>query len=228
MQKNWSDNIKTMNLKKAKIIVIEGTRKGQEMEVMFNPSQYTISDKAKYKEAPAAWTDSPFLNYKGGQASTLEMELYFDTGEVKIYGEKGVKKATAVSKVVQSFTDLVYIDSDVHAPPIVKFIWGSLSFRGVVTSVKSTYTRFTESGMPVQAKVNVSFTSVPEKNARRKSPFQSPDRTKCQMVREDCSIWDLAQKEYGDVSKWKLIARANGIADPLNIPPGTMLKIPAL
>lgn len=228
MQKNWSDNIKTIKLKKAKIIVIEGIKKGQEMEVMFNPSQYTISDKAKYKEAPAAWADNPFLNYKGGQASTLEMELYFDTGEVKIYGEKGVKKATAVSRVVKNFTDLVYIDSDVHAPPIVKFIWGSLSFRGVVTSVKSTYTRFTEAGMPVQAKVNVSFTSAPEKDAKRKSPFQSPDRTKCQMVREDSSIWDIARKEYGDMSKWKLIARANEIADPLGIPPGTMLKIPVL
>ena len=223
-----TSNIKKQNLKSAQIIVIEGSKKGQKMQVMFNPSQYVLTDKAKYAEAPAAWKDHPFLNYQGGHAATLEMELFFDTSEVKVYGVKNTQKATAVSKLVKEFTDLVYIDSSLHAPPVVKFVWGSLSFRGVVTSIKSTYTCFTESGMPIQAKVAVSFKSAPEKGDKRKTPFESPDRTKCQMIREDYSIWDIAQNEYGDVSKWRVIAKANGIANPLYIPPGTMLKVPAL
>lgn len=222
------DNIKKEKLQSARVIVLEGSKKGEEMKVMFNPSQYALTDQASYKEAAAAWKDNPFLNYQGGKASTLEMELFFDTGAVKIYGKRGVIKATDVSQWVRRFTDLVYIDAELHAPPVVKFVWGSLSFRGVITSVKSRYVCFTESGMPTQARVNVSFKAAPEKNEKRKSPFESPDRTKCQMVREDYSIWDMAQNEYKDVSKWKLIARANGIANPLDIPPGTMLKIPAL
>ena len=216
------------NLKRASIIVLTGSKQGQKIDVMFNPSQYVLTDTAKYTEAPAVWKDNPFLNYKGGQASTLNMELFFDTGEAQVYGELFSRKATDVSIEVGKFTELVYIDSNLYEPPRVQFTWGQLSFQGVVTSVKSTYTRFTESGMPTQAKISVTFKAAPIKDSKRANPFYSPDRTKCQMVREDCSIWDIAWKEYGDMSRWKLIAKANGITNPLEIPPGTMLKITAL
>ena len=198
------------------------------IEVLFNPAQYKLSDSAMYSEQEATWKDSPLLNYKGGRASTLSMELFFDTGPVLTTSVVTSTKASDVAKKVRKFTELVYIQGSQHAPPKVKFVWGSLSFLGVVTKIDSTYTKFTEDGMPIQAKVSVSFKAVPGKNQKRKSPFESPDRTKCRTVREDFSIWDIAQNEYGDMSKWKVIARANNISNPLNIPPGTVLKVPAL
>lgn len=216
-------------LKKAKIEVLDSSgKKEKEIEVLFNPSQYMLSDSAVYVEQDATWRDSPLMNYKGGKASSLKMELFFDTGPVLTANVISSQKATDVSKKVKQFTELVYIKGNLHAPPKVKFVWGSLSFTGVVTEIKSTYTKFMESGMPIQAKVEVEFLSVTDKKQKRKSPFESPDRTKCRMVREDLSIWDIAQNEYGDASKWKIIAKANGISNPLDIPPGTMLKVPAL
>lgn len=216
-------------LKKAKIEVL-GSRgnKEKEIEVLFNPSQYMLTDSAEYSEQINSWRDSPLLSYSGGKASTLSMELFFDTGPVLTTSIITSQKATDVSKKVKQFIDLVYIKGDLHEPPQVKFVWGSLSFKGVITEIKSTYTKFTESGMPIQAKIKVTFKAATDKNQKRKSPFESPDRTKCRMVRADFTIWDIAQKEYGDVSKWKVIAKANGIANPLDIPPGTVLKVPAL
>ena len=216
-------------LKKAKVQVLGSSgRKEKEIEVLFNPSQYVLTDSAAYAEQSSTWKDSPFLNYKGGRASTLNMELFFDTSSVLTTTVITSEKATDVSKKVREFTELVYIKGDQHAPPRVKFIWGSLSFYGVVLHLRSTYTKFTEAGMPVQAKVQVSFKAVADENDKRKSPFESPDRTKCRTIREDLSIWDIARNEYGDVTKWKVIAQANQIANPLNIPPGTVLRVPAL
>jgi hypothetical protein len=42
------------------------------------------------------------------------------------------------------------------------------------------------------------------------------------------SLWQLAAQQYGDPSLWRLIARANNIDDPSNLPAGIILLIPPL
>ena len=159
-------------LKKAKIEVLnESWSKKEEVEVLFNPAQYALTDSAKYREVGNQQLDSPIISYVGGAASTLSMELFFDTSPVLTTTILTSTKATDVSKKVKKFTDLVYIKKELHAPAKVKFVWGSLSFLGVVTKVQSTYTKFTEAGMPIQARVQVEFMSVPDKNQKRKAPF---------------------------------------------------------
>lgn len=218
-------------IKKAKIEILDrdGNKVGDDIEVLFNPAQYTLTDSSEYSSVPSASSDAPVVMFKGGNASTLSMELFFDTGPVLIASSEGSVDATDVSDKVKEFEELVYIRGNLHSPPIVRFVWGSLSFRGVVTQLQSTFTKFTESGMPIQAKVSISIMAYyKQKDEKRKSPFESPDRTKCRMVREDYSIWDMAKGEYGDMSKWKVIAKANNISNPLEVPPGTIVKIPAL
>lgn len=217
------------DIKKAKIEILDldGNKIDEDIEVLFNPSQYTLSESASYGRGRRGRASS--VSYSGGGASTLSMELFFDTGPVLSASGKDNKSATDVAEKVKKFEELVYIKGELHAPPIVRFIWGSLSFMGVVTQIKSTFTKFTESGMPIQAKVSLSLMAYrKQKDEKIKSPFESPDRTKCRMIREDYSIWDMAKNEYGDISKWKVIARANNISNPLEIPPGTIVKIPAL
>ena len=38
----------------------------------------------------------------------------------------------------------------------------------------------------------------------------------------------IAATYYGDASRWRAVAAANGVEDPLNLPPGTVLSIPRL
>lgn len=214
-------------LAKARLEILnrEGENIADDIEVLFNPSQYTLTDPSGYSSS----SDDSGLMYSSGSGSTLSMELFFDTGSVLTASGEGNADATDVSVEVRKFEELTFAVGEMHSPPIVKFIWGSLSFKGVVSDVKSTFTKFTETGMPIQAKVSLSLKAYCEQDEeKRKTPFESPDRTKCRMVREDYSIWDMAKKEYGDMSKWKIIAKANQILDPLNIPPGTIVKIPAL
>ena len=219
------------DIKKAKIEILDlnGNKIGEDIEVLFNPAQYTLNDTTEYSERNEVGTNASAPMYKGGRASTLDMELFFDTGPVMNASGKNNKTATDVTEKVKKFQELVNIKGEIHSPPIVKFIWGPLSFKGVVTHLNSTFTKFTESGMPIQARLSLSLISYSaQEDEKRKSPFESPDRTKCRTIREDYSIWDMAKSEYGDVAKWKVIARANDISNPLEVVPGTIVKIPAL
>lgn len=228
--KNLSLNSQLPEIKKAKLEILDkdGNKISDDIEVLFNPAQYTLTESTEYSISPRK-ADAPIVMYSGGKAPTLNMELFFDTGSVLTASGTGSSEATDVSKKLKEFENLIYINGELHSPPIVRFVWGSLSFKGVVTELKSTFTKFTENGMPIQAKVSITFLAhFRLQDLKRKSPFESPDRTKCRTVRDDYSIFDMAKSEYGDMSKWKIIARANNISNPLEVPSGTIIKIPAL
>lgn len=226
---NIDNQLPEITKAKLEILDRDENKIADDIEVLFNPAQYTLNDSSTYSAEPNSGSDAPTLMFSGGSASTLSMELFLDTGPVLNASGKNGTKATDVSEKVKEFEELVYINGEIHSPPIVRFVWGSLSFKGVVTQLSSTFVKFTESGMPTQAKLSISLMAYYKKDTKkRNSPFESPDRTKCRMIREDYSIWDMAKSEYGDMSKWKIIAGANNISNPLEISPGTVVKIPAL
>jgi hypothetical protein len=39
---------------------------------------------------------------------------------------------------------------------------------------------------------------------------------------------DIANRYYGDPSLWKALARFNRLADPTQVPPGTVLQVPPI
>ena len=45
-------------------------------------------------------------------------------------------------------------------------------------------------------------------------------------VEKDDTLWGVAGDMYGDPTKWRTIARANGISDAKSLTPGTVLLIP--
>lgn len=47
-------------------------------------------------------------------------------------------------------------------------------------------------------------------------------------VKKGDTLWALAEKYYGDGTKWKLIAKANGVKDPRKLQIGTKLTIPGI
>jgi Uncharacterized protein containing LysM domain len=211
-------------LQKAIIINLDTS---EQIPVQFNPSEYSLIEKAVYTQVHRQKSDSPVLNFAGGKSPRLKMSLYFDTYHIKA-AAFDLEEEKDVSEQVEKLAKLRQIVGKAHRPPIVAFVWGSLKFIGCVNSVTSTYTMFAKSGKPLRAKVDVEFIALPNENGSRRSPFESPDRTKIRVMSEDESLWNIAQKEYGDVDKWRCIAEANGIMDPLDIPAGTVLKVPAI
>ena len=220
-----------MGLTKAKLEIEREVGKSV-IEVLFNPSEYQLTDGSSYSEKKIPGLDGPIIQYISGDATELSLSLFLDTYVPKstsLISFGPPKESTDVSIITKQIADATSIDGSMHRPPKVTFKWGSLNFEGVVTKMNHTYTMFTEKGMPVRAKVSLTFKSlISPRDTKRKSPFESPDRTKYRTLRQGMGLWDIANMEYGDPDMWKVIARENGILNPLDVRPGQGVKLPAL
>jgi nucleoid-associated protein YgaU len=204
---------------KAKICIMDGPRKGKEIEVLFNPSEYSLEGANNFRDTNTPGLDKPITQFLNGLAGSLTMELYFDT-----YTDGG---GSNVTEKTDEIAMLLGIEE--HAPPKVEFRWGGVTFCGVVEKVSQRFTMFLPDGVPVRAKLNVTFKGIKALAEQLRDPRRnSSDKTKRRVLTADSSIWLVAAREYGDPRYWRLIARQNGVDDPAAIRPGTPLIVPPL
>jgi hypothetical protein len=210
-----------------------------EIEVMFNPASYSISRSVNYsnkneekersegnKTTSANLDNHPNMNYLGGNSDTLTLELIINKYNFSHYSgdEKYDKSKLDITQDVKKLEALTFIKSELHKPPLCKFVWSSFTFEGYVTSFSANFTMFLDDGTPVRAKVNLTI----QGGNNIKVAFESPDRTKDRIIKENQQLYEIAYEEYGDASKWREIAKANNISNPLYISTGTHLVVPAI
>lgn len=210
-------------MEKAKLI-FKGEGKTTTYSVLFNPEQYNLSRSVNYANIAAPGQDNPIIQFISGQQTTLNLTLHFDTQND--YVPKGTEDD--VRKVTAPIMNALYIDGKLHSPPIVCFHWGTFSFNGVITNAKQSFTMFLPSGKPIRCKIDFTFQYVYKSTDRKKSPFESPDRTKVRILEQDGALWRLADSEYEDPAQWRQIAETNGIYNPRKCKAGTSLRIPPL
>ncbi len=207
-----------MALKKAMILVHRGPVTDR-VDVLFNPNEYALESSNQYAWHTIPGLNQPIAQFVSGEATTLSMDLFFDTYEA------GKDVRTHTSKI----TGLLDVDKDLHAPPMCKFVWGTLQFKGVVEKVSQKYTMFLETGVPVRATLSVTFKALQSiKDQFKHIPRQSADRTKQRTIKQGDQLWQIAAEEYEDPGLWREIARANAIANPKRLEPGTVIRIPRL
>ena len=207
-------------LKKAHIAVMDAQGKTKdEIPVLFNPKEYSLNKSNKFQDTTIPGLSSPITQFISGSSETLTMDLFFDTYEER----------TDVREYTDKVDNLLEIDSDLHAPPICKFVWGSLNFKAVLERSNKRFTMFLFDGTPVRATLSVTFKEYKTLTEQLNSvPRQSSDRTKRWIVTEGDTLWSIAAIEYGDPGEWRHIAKANGIVNPRILPSGTQLSIPPL
>lgn len=207
-----------MALKKALVIVERGTEE-ETLEVLFNPSEYKVDSSNQYSWQRIPGLSAPIAQFISGEESTLTMDLFFDTYE----------KGEDVRDYTHKISGLLDVDKDLHTPPLCRFVWGSLDFRGIIEQVSQHFTMFLDSGVPVRATLNVTFKSWESmKEQFQKIPRQSADRTKQKMVKQGDQLWMLADEEYEEPGKWRQIAKANHIHNPRQLTTGQKVIIPRL
>jgi hypothetical protein len=192
-------------------------------KALFNPKEYTITKQSTWVNYEQFGRDMPEVHFTTGSRRELSMELFFDTYDTK----------KSVKEYVKKIESLMYINVELHRPPIVVVTWGkeALNFKCVLEQMEQRYTMFLNDGTPVRAVLNVLFKEIdPEQNGSLTSEGekQSPDHTKVRVFKNGDSLQSIAFNEFGDSSKWKLIAQTNDIDDPLNVEVGKSLYIPVL
>ena len=192
---------------------------GEFFEVSFNPEEYTLSRDNNFAAQSIPGLSSPLLQFVNGNLRTLEMELFFDTFEVK----KDVRDET--NKVI----DLLKIDSELHAPPVLVVSWGTLQFQCVLAKATQRFGLFLDDGRPARARLSVSFQEFIDVDREGKEVNrQTADFTKAHTVVDLETLIGLATKFYKDPARWRVLAAANDLDDPRAIFPGQLLKIPSL
>lgn len=187
--------------------------------VRFNPSEYNLDNSTTYGKQSLPGLTSPISQFVSGDAETLSMELLFDT-----YDEKADVRAFTFQ-----LDDLLEVDGEGHEPPVCRFVWGTFEFKGVLERVSKRFTMFLENGIPVRARVNVTFREYTTPGEQTlEIPRLSADKTKIREVTEGDTLWLIASKEYGDPEMWRPIAEENGVDNPRALRPGTELVIPPL
>jgi LysM repeat protein len=205
-----------MALAKARITV---EHNGRQFDVMFNPEEYSLNKDNNFASQAIPGLSSPILQFVHGNLRTLEMELFFDTTDAR----------TDVREETQKITDLLKIDPELHAPPVIRVAWGSLQLRCVLARANQKFVKFLEDGRPTRARVTVSFSEFvdPEREAKEVNR-QTADFSKVYTVRRGDTLIGIASRFYENPALWRPIAIANGIDDPRDLPPGLALRVPSL
>lgn len=189
---------------------------------MFNPFEYTVSKTNSYSEDPKNQSDSPSVNFKKAGPQTLKLALVFDTYET---GEDVSQQTRLLWKFMEPSEAAA--NSDKKEPPRVAFAWGPFRFTAVVTNMTQKFTLFKKDGIPVRAKVDITFTQYDDKVPDYQNPTSgggSVMRT-WQVIRGD-RLDNIAADVYGDATKWRQIAEYNDLDNPLALRPGQHIMIP--
>jgi nucleoid-associated protein YgaU len=196
---------------------------------MFNPNRLAISRTVQWQNQQAAKRDNPEMQFTGAEPATLTIDLLFDTYDTP---EKETDKKSVKTEYMDKLVHLTTVEKhgDKHRPPVCRLQWGDqgVFFQGVLQQLQVQYTMFTSSGVPVRATANCTFKQwISNKGDLQNQNLMSADVAKVWTVRQGQTLAHIAAEEYGDPRAWRLIADANGIDDPLRLPAGLRLLLPA-
>lgn len=217
-------------LEKASIEVLAGERRGKVHYVLFNPTQYSFDRTNTYKATAVPGLGSPLLHFVNGEADQLAMELFLDDHtDPDGPNPPPPGGARSVKERIEDLYNLLEIDSKLHAPSPVRFLWGPLQFDAVIEKMGRKVTMFKPDGTPVRATLSVSFKEYRPLKVQLTEPRrESPDKSKRRVLVGRDDVWLLAAREFGDVNRWRLIAEANDLDDPRATVAGDWLLVPPL
>ena len=204
-------------------VAIRVIHSSENILVDYNPEEYTINQDNNFATQNIPGLSGPLVQFVSGNQRTLEMELFFDTWDTPVLTKSDVRDKT------RRVTRLMEIDPTLHAPPQLEVSWGTMEFRCVLTRATQRFMMFTTEGVPVRARLNVTFSEVidAEQEARR-IKRETADFTKIHTVADGDTLSGIAGRQYENPRFWRAIAIANAIVDPREIVSGQRLVIPAL
>ena len=207
-------------LVKACLIIEQPSVDDPVIPLHFNPTEYSLQKSNTFAEIAIPGLESPPIQFIRGAAETLSVELLVDTSD---------SLEDVRSKYVDKLRALLNINSELHAPPILLFVWDTSLFRGVLESLDTQFVMFTPEGVPLRARLSVKLKEYrPVEVQVSDPPRNSPDVEKRYTVRRGDTLSGIAAALYRDAGLWRAIAQHNNIRDPRRLPPGMQLTIPAL
>ena len=216
---------------KAKL-AIEG---GETIQALFNPTEFTISKGNNWTFDPIKGTSLPKGKFGGGKPREMQVSLLLD--------QTLPNDGKSVKEITDSLFKMMEVPSGGggggagSVPPLVTFQWGEMiPFKAACTSLTIAFQLFKPNGTPIRADVKLALTqaeaatSASSKSSGKKTnpTTRSEGGLGVHLVRDGDSLQSIAHKTYGDPGRWRLIAEANGVDNPLHLRRGVSLNLPRL
>lgn len=195
-----------------------------EFEVQYNPDNLNLGYGQKIASNKEVGKSENTQAITGKEDDSISFNLLFDTSMSKNNQGNYISVKAAYINNLQKLIKT----SDSENEIICKITWGSIiSFVGILNNMKVNYTMFSSNGIPLRAKVDLTFsqksvdtgTSTSDKSNTTKS-------NKRVKLNPDDYLGLLAELEYGNADKWKDIASANNVDNPRLMNPGDVVTIP--
>ena len=206
------------------------TEQKVQIDCLFNPAELTITKSNSWQASEKKGGNAPELRFQAGQSGTLALSLTLDTTAT------GEDVTTHTNKLL----DLLKVDPALAGsdrqrnkarPPWVEFHWGKLhSFKAIVERLQIKFTYFAADGMPLRAKADLTLKQyMDEENRPLQNPTShTPTLHTVHRLGHGETLDRVAAQHYADSTRWRLIADANDVVDPIGLAPGTLLVIPEL
>jgi nucleoid-associated protein YgaU len=122
-------------------------------------------------------------------------------------------------------------------PPFVTFRWGSVDLpKSVPVTLTIQHVLFHPNGEPIRAMVDLELAQAEKASTASSGSANQPQNPttralrglKVHRVHDGDSLPAIAYDNYGDPTRWRAIAEANNIDDPLRLRRGDELRIPRI
>jgi hypothetical protein len=197
---------------------------GDTIECAFNPQSYTVTKTNVWNFKPSTGVDLPDGEFGGGLPQRINLSLLLD---VSLLGaDQSVKDAAdKLFKMMEAGGG----GGGGGAPSKITFQWGSVNLpKAVPVSLTVQYILFHPNGEPIRATVDLELAQGEKAQKGQNPTTRSIGGTQVHTVREGDSLTSIAYDAYGDPTRWRAIAEANGIDDPMRLRRGRELSIPRL
>ena len=193
----------------------------------YNPAEYSETFEGVWRRSIQPATSGGTPQWVGYKPQDVTVKILLDEFAVPPM-VMPLQAVVAQLKMMVKPTALSLGDGRATAP-MVMFMWGDniILDQAYIRSVRVNYQRFFL-GNPVRAEAEVHLSQVPFP-----APLPSTNPTsggvatrKTRTMVAGDSLPSIAFEEYKDPNKWRALAEANGIDDPMRVKMGTVIAVP--
>ena len=208
---------------------------GTEIECYFNPTEYSVSKSNEWTYEKVTGTSLPPAQFSGGSPRQMELSLLLD--QTLSVGKMTVQAATDALFKMMEVPSGGSGGGTTSVPPFITFQWGTVvGFKAVCTSLTVAYKLFKPTGEPIRAEVKMTLKQADKastKSSNGANRGQNPTTRAnagfgVHTVRDGDTLPSIAYQTYGDATRWRVIAEANDVDNPLHLRRGTPLSLPKL